>query len=159
MHGATLVTAGVYILLRISSIIEYSKISIIIITIIGGLTLILGGIIGLMQKDIKRIIAYSTMSQLGYMVISIGISEYNLTMYHMINHGYYKALLFLSVGSIIKNMKEEQDIRKLGGLIKILPLTYTLMFIGSMSLIGLPYMSGNYSKEKILELAYTKNSI
>ena len=108
IHAATLVCSGVYLLIRISPILEYSKEVLIIITWLGGITTVVAGIIGVLQKDIKRIIAYSTMSQLGYMVLAIGISEYELSIYHLINHAYYKGLLFIAVGVIIHTMNDEQ---------------------------------------------------
>lgn len=119
----------------------------------------MAGLIGVVQKDLKRIIAYSTMSQLGYMTLAIGISEYELSLYHMVNHAYYKGLLFISVGVIIHSMNDEQDIRGLGGVVRRLPYTYVCIMIGSLSLMGLPYMTGNYSKETIIEVLYNQGQV
>ncbi|KAF2135783.1 uncharacterized protein K452DRAFT_330036 [Aplosporella prunicola CBS 121167] len=145
IHAATMVTAGVYLLMRSSPLIEYSS------TV---LLLLFSSLIGLFQQDIKKVIAYSTMSQLGMMVIAIGLSSYNITLFHLINHAFYKALLFLGAGSVIHAVADNQDFRRYGGLICFLPLTYTVMLIASLSLIAFPFMTGFYSKDLILESAY-----
>jgi NADH-ubiquinone oxidoreductase chain 5 len=156
IHAATLVTAGLYLLLRSSPILEYSTTALFIITIIGSLTSFFAASTGLLQNDIKRIIAMSTISQLGYMVMAIGLSQYNVALFHLMNHAFFKALLFLSAGSIIHSMADNQDLRRYGGLINFLPFTYTAILIGSLSLMALPWLTGFYSKDLILELAFAQ---
>ena len=156
IHAATMVTAGVYLLIRTSNLIEYNSTVLILCLWLGGLTTMTSSLIGFFQQDIKKIIAYSTMSQLGMMVIAIGLSCYNTALFHLINHAFYKALLFLGAGSVIHAMYDNQDLRKYGGLKSYLPLTYTVMLIASLSLIALPFMTGFYSKDLILESAYGK---
>jgi len=159
IHAATMVTAGVFLLIRCSALFEYAPNILCFITLIGGLTTIFGATIGLTQFDIKKIIAYSTCSQLGYMIMCCGLSEYTISLYHLINHAFFKALLFLGAGAIIHAMLNEQDIRKMGGIIQLLPYTYILMFIGSLSLIGFPFLSGFYSKDLIIELVHETYTI
>jgi NADH-ubiquinone oxidoreductase chain 5 len=154
IHAATMVTAGVFLLIRSSPLLEYSDTTLTIITIIGALTAFFAATVGLVQNDIKKVIAYSTCSQLGYMVFSCGVSNYQASLFHLMNHAFFKALLFLSAGAIIHAIADEQDMRKLGGLIKSLPYTYSLMLIGSLSLMGFPFLTGFYSKDAILELTY-----
>lgn len=154
IHAATMVTAGVYLLMRVSPVIEFSTTVLVLCLWLGTITTIFSSIIGLFQQDIKKIIAYSTMSQLGLMIISIGLSSYNLALFHLINHAFYKALLFLGAGSVIHAVSDYQDLRKFGSLIIYLPLTYSTMFIASLSLIAFPYMTGYYSKDFILESSY-----
>jgi NADH-ubiquinone oxidoreductase chain 5 len=154
IHAATMVTAGVYLLIRTSPLIEYSNTLLIICLWLGAITTVSSSLIGFFQEDIKKIIAYSTMSQLGMMVIAIGLSSYNIALFHLINHAFYKALLFLGAGSIIHAMNDNQDLRKYGGLKLYLPLSYSIILIASLSLIALPFMSGFYSKDFILESAY-----
>jgi NADH-ubiquinone oxidoreductase chain 5 len=156
IHAATMVTAGVYLLIRTSNLIEYNSTVLILCLWLGGLTTMTSSLIGFFQQDIKKIIAYSTMSQLGMMVIAIGLSCYNTALFHLINHAFYKALLFLGAGSVIHAMYDNQDLRKYGGLKSYLPLTYSVMLIASLSLIALPFMTGFYSKDLILESAYGK---
>ena len=156
IHAATMVTAGVYLLIRTSNLIEYNSTVLILCLWLGGLTTMTSSLIGFFQQDIKKIIAYSTMSQLGMMVIAIGLSSYNTALFHLINHAFYKALLFLGAGSVIHAVYDNQDLRKYGGLKSYLPLTYTVMLIASLSLIALPFMTGFYSKDLILESAYGK---
>lgn len=151
IHAATMVTAGIFLLLRFSFILEFIFYLKIFIAIIGILTTFFFAFIGLFQNDLKSIIAYSTCSQLGYMVALCGVSGYSISFFHLINHGFFKALLFLTAGMIIHNFMEEQDIRKYGGLYYIFPLSYSFMFIGSLSLAGLPFLSGFYSKDFLLE--------
>lgn len=155
IHSATMVTAGVFLLIRVSPLIEYSSTALIIITCVGALTTFFAATIGVFQNDIKRIIAYSTCSQLGYMVFSCGLSNYNISLFHLFNHAFFKALLFLCSGAIIHALYDEQDIRKMGGLRNVLPVTYTVMLIASLALIGFPFLSGFYSKDLILEAAYS----
>jgi NADH-ubiquinone oxidoreductase chain 5 len=156
IHAATMVTAGVYLLIRSSPIIEFSNTILLICLWLGAITTMFSSLIGFYQKDIKKIIAYSTMSQLGMMVLSIGLSCYTLALFHLINHAFYKALLFLGAGSVIHAMSDNQDLRKYGGLKFYLPLTYSVILIASFSLIAIPFMSGFYSKDFILESSYGK---
>jgi NADH-ubiquinone oxidoreductase chain 5 len=138
LHAATLVTAGIYLLIRSSPILEFSSTALLVITLIGATTAFLGASVGLVSNDLKKIIAMSTISQLGYMVLAIGLSQYNVALFHVINHAFFKALLFLGAGSVIHSLADEQDIRKMGGLIKFLPLTFTVMLIGTLSLLATP---------------------
>ena len=154
IHAATMVTAGVYLLIRTSPLIEYSDTVLLICLWLGSVTTMSSSLIGFFQEDIKKIIAYSTMSQLGMMVLAVGLSSYNISLFHLINHAFYKALLFLGAGSVIHAVHDNQDLRKYGGLKTFLPLSYTIMLIASLSLIALPFMSGFYSKDFILESAY-----
>nr|YP_009424495.1 NADH dehydrogenase subunit 5 [Opegrapha vulgata]ASB29439.1 NADH dehydrogenase subunit 5 [Opegrapha vulgata] len=154
IHAATMVTAGVYLLMRCSPLIEYSGTVLMLCLWIGALTTLFSSLIGLFQQDIKKVIAYSTMSQLGMMVIAIGLSSYNVALFHLVNHAFYKALLFLGAGSIIHSMSDNQDFRKYGGLRHLLPLTYSVMLIASLSLIAFPFMTGFYSKDFIIESCY-----
>jgi len=154
IHAATMVTAGVFLLLRCSPLIEFSPDALLIITIIGATTAFFAATTGILQNDLKRIIAYSTCSQLGYMIFACGLSSYSVSAFHLMNHAFFKALLFLSAGSIIHAMADEQDIRKMGRLTYALRITYPLMLIASLSLMGVPFLTGFYSKDIILELAY-----
>jgi len=156
LHAATLVTAGLYLLVRSSPLLEYSSTALLVITLIGASTAFFAATCGLVLNDIKRIVAFSTISQLGYMVMAVGISQYNVALMHVVNHAFFKALLFLGAGAIIHSAADEQDIRKLGGLIPFLPFTYTVMLVGSIALLGLPWLSGFYSKDLIIELAYSR---
>jgi NADH-ubiquinone oxidoreductase chain 5 len=153
IHAATMVTAGVFLLVRCSPLIEFSDLALSVITIVGACTAFFAATVGLVQNDIKKVIAYSTCSQLGYMVFAAGLSNYATSLFHLANHAFFKALLFLSAGCVIHAMADEQDMRKLGGLIKSLPYTYAMMLIGSLSLMGFPFLTGFYSKDAILELA------
>nr|YP_010259472.1 NADH dehydrogenase subunit 5 [Stachybotrys echinatus]UIX25768.1 NADH dehydrogenase subunit 5 [Stachybotrys echinatus] len=154
IHAATMVTAGVYLLIRSSPLIEYSSTVLLICLLLGAITTVFSSLIGLFQQDIKKIIAYSTMSQLGMMVIAIGLSSYNIAIFHLINHAFYKGLLFLGAGAVIHAVADNQDLRKYGGLISFLPLTYTVILMASLSLVAFPFMTGFYSKDFILESAY-----
>lgn len=159
IHAATMVTAGVFLLIRSSPLLEYAPGGAMsIIVIVGAITAFFAATVGLVQNDIKKVIAYSTCSQLGYMVFACGLSCYSTSLFHLFNHGFFKALLFLSAGSVIHAMADEQDMRKLGGLIKAIPFTYSMMLIGSLSLMGFPFMTGFYSKDAILEFAFAKYS-
>lgn len=158
IHAATMVTAGVFLIIRCSPLFEFAPLVLTIITFFGSLTAFFAATVGLFQNDIKKVIAYSTCSQLGYMVFACGLSNYSASFFHLANHAFFKALLFLSAGSVIHSMSNEQDMRKMGGLSKILPFTYSMMLIGSLSLMGFPFLTGFYSKDLILELsasAYT----
>jgi NADH-ubiquinone oxidoreductase chain 5 len=159
IHAATMVTAGVFLIIRCSPLIEYAPDILIIIMFIGALTAFFAATVGIFQNDLKKVIAYSTCSQLGYMVFACGLSNYNISFFHLINHAYFKALLFLSAGSVIHAMSDEQDMRKMGGLVNLLPFTYIMFFIGSLSLMGFPFLTGFYSKDIILELTYAKYTI
>ena len=154
IHAATMVTAGVFLVARMSPLFEYALFTNLFIIFIGASTAIFTASIALTQNDIKRVIAYSTCSQLGYMFFAAGLGAYNASIFHLMTHGFFKALLFLSAGSVIHAMHHEQDMRKMGGLFKKIPFTGTMMWIGSLAIIGFPYFSGYYSKESILENAY-----
>ena len=153
IHAATMVTAGVFLVIRCSSVFEYSGVALHIVSIIGALTAFIAATIALVQHDIKKIIAYSTCSQLGYMFFSCGLSNYATGLFHLFNHAFFKALLFLSAGSIIHGMGDEQDMRRLGGAATLMPATYSCVLLGSLSLGGFPFLSGFYSKDFILETA------
>jgi len=154
IHAATMVTAGVYLLIRTSPLLEYSSTTLILCLWIGAITTVFSSLIGLFQQDIKKVIAYSTMSQLGMMVIAIGLSSYNIALFHLVNHAFYKGLLFLGAGAVIHAVSDNQDFRKYGGLKAFLPLTYSVMLIASLSLVAFPFMTGFYSKDFIIESAY-----
>jgi NADH-ubiquinone oxidoreductase chain 5 len=154
IHAATMVTAGVYLLMRTSPLIEYSSSVLILCLWLGAITTVFSSLIGLFQQDIKKVIAYSTMSQLGMMVIAVGLSSYNIALFHLVNHAFYKGLLFLGAGAVIHAVADNQDFRKYGGLRPFLPLTYSVMLIASLSLVAFPFMTGFYSKDFILESAY-----
>jgi len=158
IHAATLVTAGLYLLVRSSPLLEYSSTALLIITLVGASTAFFAATCGLVQNDLKRIIAFSTISQLGYMVMAVGLSQYNVALMHVINHAFFKALLFLGAGAVIHSFSDQQDVRRLGGLIKFLPFTYTAMLVGSLSLLATPWLTGFYSKDLIIELAYGQYS-
>jgi len=156
IHAATMVTAGVYLLIRVSPLIEYSSIVLLLCLWLGAITTVFSSLIGLFQQDIKKVIAYSTMSQLGMMVIAVGLSSYNIALFHLVNHAFYKGLLFLAAGAVIHAVADNQDFRKYGGLISYLPLTYSVMLIASLSLVAFPFMTGFYSKDFIIESAFGK---
>ncbi len=159
IHAATMVTAGVFVLIRCSPILEYSPKILLITSLIGGLTAFFAGTAGLVQFDIKKVIAYSTCSQLGYMFFACGMSNYSVGLFHLFNHGFFKALLFLGAGSVIHALLDEQDMRRMGGLVKLLPLTYVAILVGSLSLTGFPFLTGFYSKEVVLEIAFSRFSL
>jgi NADH-ubiquinone oxidoreductase chain 5 len=156
IHAATMVTAGVYLLMRASPLIEYSSTVLVLCLWLGAITTVFSSLIGLFQQDIKKVIAYSTMSQLGMMVIAVGLSSYNIALFHLVNHAFYKGLLFLGAGAVIHAVADNQDFRKYGGLRSFLPLSYSVMLIASLSLVAFPFMTGFYSKDLILESAYGK---
>src|SRR5271165_914173 len=133
IHAATMVTAGVFVLIRLSPLLEYSSVALVIIAIIGALTGFFAGTVGIFQNDLKRVIAYSTCSQLGYMIVGCGLSSYSIALFHLMNHAFFKALLFLSAGAVIHAVLDEQDMRKMGGLLHILPFTFSMFIIGSLS--------------------------
>lgn len=159
IHAATMVTAGVFLIVRSSFIYDYIPHVLHYITIIGALTAFFASTTGLLQNDLKRVIAYSTCSQLGYMVFACGLSNYSVGFFHLSNHAFFKALLFLGAGSVIHAVADEQDMRKMGGLKNLLPFTYSMMTIGSLALIGFPFLTGFYSKDLILEVAYGKYTL
>ena len=152
IHAATMVTAGVFLMIRFSPLIVFSPFVLFTITIFGSLTAFFAAMAGVFQNDLKKVIAYSTCSQLGYMIFSCGMSCYNVSLFHLANHAFFKALLFLSAGSVIHAVSNEQDMRRMGSLRNFLPLTYSLMLIGSLALAGFPFLTGFYSKDFILEL-------
>lgn len=149
-----MVTAGIFLMIRTSPLLEYSSTALIVITCLGSLSAFVFASIGLVQNDLKRIIAYSTASQLGYLTTVCGMSQYNIAFYHIINHAFFKALLFLAAGSVIHSMADQQDVRKMGGLAHLLPYTFVVMLIASLSNIAFPFLSGFYSKEIIILSGY-----
>ena len=158
IHAATMVTAGVFMIARLSPMMEYAPDTLTVITLIGASTAIFAASVGLCQNDIKRVIAYSTCSQLGYMFFACGVSAYSAGIYHLLTHAFFKALLFLGAGSVIHAMSDEQDMRKMGGLRKRIPLTYWLMIVGTLALTGFPFLSGFYSKDLILEATFARDT-
>ena len=158
IHAATMVTAGVFLVVRCSPIFEYSPLTLNIITIVGMTTAFFAATVALVQNDIKKIIAYSTCSQLGYMFFAAGVGAYNVAMFHLFTHAFFKALLFLGSGSVIHSFKDEQNINEMGAVYKKLPYTWILMIIGTLALTGFPFLSGFYSKDAIIEFAYLKGN-
>ncbi len=159
IHAATMVTAGVFLVVRCSPIFEYSQFAMNLVAIIGMITALFAASIALVQNDIKKIIAYSTCSQLGYMFFAAGIGAYHIAMFHLFTHAFFKALLFLGAGSVIHAFKDEQDITKMGGVWKKIPYTMILMLVGTLALTGFPFLSGFYSKDAIIEFAYLKDTV
>ena len=157
IHAATMVTAGVFLIIRMSPFFENTPSILVIVVLVGSITAFFSSTIGLTQNDLKKVIAYSTCSQLGYMVMICGFSQYNTGLFHLVNHGFFKALLFLSAGSIIHALSDEQDFRKMGSMNSITPFTYSCIAIGSLSLMGLPFLTGFYSKDLIIEIIYGEN--
>ncbi len=151
IHAATMVTAGVFMVARMSPIFEYSEVALSCVLLVGATTCFMMGLVAIVQNDIKRVVAYSTLSQLGYMIAATGASAYAAGMFHLMTHAFFKALLFLGAGAVIIVMHHEQDIRNMGGLRKYMPITYITMFVGSLALIGFPFFSGFYSKDTIIE--------
>jgi len=156
IHAATLVTAGVFLIIRCSPLFEFAQVSLFFILFVGGLSAFFAATVAITQDDIKKVIAYSTASQLGYMVFICGLSAYNVSMFHLINHAFFKALLFLGAGSVIHAMSGEQDMRKFGRVVKLIPYTYSMILIGFLALSGFPFLSGFYSKDFILEIAFSE---
>ena len=154
IHAATMVTAGIFLIIRCSFLIIFSEKVSIIMALIGCLTILFSSTTGFFQNDLKKIIAYSTCSQLGYMLVACSFLSYKVALFHLFNHGFFKALLFLSAGFVIHNFMEEQDMRKMGGLVQVLPLTYIYFFVGSISLMGFPFLTGFYSKDLLIEYVY-----
>nr|YP_010555050.1 NADH dehydrogenase subunit 5 [Kappaphycus malesianus]UYR20471.1 NADH dehydrogenase subunit 5 [Kappaphycus malesianus] len=157
IHAATMVTAGVFLMIRCSLLLEFSPAILCTLLVLGSLTAFFAGMTGIFQNDLKKVIAYSTCSQLGYMIFSCGLSCYEVSLFHLTNHAFFKALLFLSAGSVIHAVSNEQDMRRMGSLVSFLPITYSLMLIGSLSLAGFPFLTGFYSKDFILELTQILN--
>ena len=158
IHAATMVTAGVFLVVRCSPIFEYSLFALNVVAVIGMATAFFAATVALVQNDIKKIIAYSTCSQLGYMFFAVGIGAYHVAIFHLFTHAFFKALLFLGAGCVIHSFDDEQDIRLMGGVWKKIPYTYVLMLIGTLALTGFPFLSGYYSKDAIIEFAYLKGS-
>jgi NADH-quinone oxidoreductase subunit L len=154
IHAATMVTAGVFLLARMSPLFELAPVALAVVTIVGASTALFAATIGCVQNDIKRVIAYSTCSQLGYMFFAAGVSAYPAAIFHLFTHAFFKALLFLGAGSVIHAMSDEQDIRRMGGIWKKIPATYALMWIGNLALAGVPFFAGFYSKDMVLEAAW-----
>ncbi|WP_160121021.1 NADH-quinone oxidoreductase subunit L [Rhodovarius lipocyclicus] len=158
IHAATMVTAGVFLMARMSPLMEYAPVALSIVTVVGASTALFAATIGCVQNDIKRVIAYSTCSQLGYMFAAAGVGLYQASVFHLFTHAFFKALLFLGAGSVIHAMSDEQDIRKMGGIWKKIPITYAMFWIGSLALAGIPIFAGYYSKDAILEGAIAAHS-
>jgi proton-translocating NADH-quinone oxidoreductase chain L len=156
IHAATMVTAGVFLIIRCSYLFEFSYVVLNLIAFVGSATAFFAASTGLFQNDMKRVIAYSTCSQLGYMMFACGLSSYEVSFFHLSNHAFFKALLFLGAGSILHALADEQDMRNMGGLKKVLPLSYSIMLVGSLALMGFPFLTGFYSKDVILEVAFAK---
>jgi len=153
IHAATMVTAGIFMVTRMSPLFELSQTALNFVLFIGATTAFFTGLIGIVQNDIKRVVAYSTLSQLGYMTVALGVSAYSAAVFHLMTHAFFKALLFLGAGSVIIAMHHEQDMRKMGGLRKYMPITFITMWIGTLALVGTPFFSGFYSKDTIIEAA------
>ncbi len=159
IHAATMVTAGIFMVARMSPLFELSDIALSFVMIVGGITALFMGLLGIVQNDIKRVVAYSTLSQLGYMTVALGASAYSVAVFHLVTHAFFKALLFLAAGSVIIGMHHEQDIRKMGGLWRKMPVTYVVSLLGSLALIGAPLFAGFYSKDMIIEAVRASNLI
>ena len=151
IHAATMVTAGIFMVARMSPLFELSDTALSFVMVIGAITALFMGFLGIIQNDIKRVVAYSTLSQLGYMTVALGASAYSVAIFHLMTHAFFKALLFLAAGSVIIGMHHDQDIRNMGGLRKYMPITWITSLIGSLALIGTPFFSGFYSKDTIIE--------
>ena len=159
IHAATMVTAGVFMVCRLSPLFDQAPDAMMLVTIVGALTAFFAATVGLVQNDIKRVIAYSTCSQLGYMFFAAGVGAYGAAMFHLMTHAFFKALLFLGAGSVIHGVDGEQDMRKMGGLWRDMKITYAFMWIGSLALAGIPFFAGYYSKDMILEAAYAGGTV
>jgi NADH-quinone oxidoreductase subunit L len=158
IHAATMVTAGVFLISRFSPVLSYAPGALALITVIGGTTALFAATIGCVQNDIKRVIAYSTCSQLGYMFVAAGVGAFQVSIFHLLTHAFFKALLFLGAGSVIHAMSDEQDLRKMGGIARMVPITCAVMWIGSLALAGIPPFAGYFSKDAILEAAWAGDS-
>ena len=157
IHAATMVTAGIFMVSRMSPIFELSDVALTVVMVIGAITALFMGLLGIVQNDIKRVVAYSTLSQLGYMTVALGVSAYSVAIFHLMTHAFFKALLFLAAGSVIVAMHHEQDIRKMGGLRKKMPITYITSLVGTLALIGFPGFAGFFSKDMIIEAVHFSN--
>ena len=157
IHAATMVTAGIFMVSRMSPIFEFSDVALTVVMVVGAITAIFMGLLGIVQNDIKRVVAYSTLSQLGYMTVALGVSAYSVAIFHLMTHAFFKALLFLAAGSVIVALHHEQDIRKMGDLRKKMPITYITSLIGTLALIGFPGFAGFYSKDMIIEAVHFSN--
>ena len=157
IHAATMVTAGIFMVSRMSPIFEFSDVALTVVMVVGAITAIFMGLLGIVQNDIKRVVAYSTLSQLGYMTVALGVSAYSVAIFHLMTHAFFKALLFLAAGSVIVALHHEQDIRKMGALRKKMPITYITALIGTLALIGFPGFAGFYSKDMIIEAVHFSN--
>jgi NADH-quinone oxidoreductase subunit L len=157
IHAATMVTAGIFMVARMSPLFELSDVALSFVMVIGSITALFMGFLGIVQNDIKRVVAYSTLSQLGYMTVALGASAYSVAVFHLATHAFFKALLFLAAGSVIIGMHHEQDMRRMGGLYKKMPITYAVSLLGSLALIGAPFFSGFYSKDMIIEAVHFSN--
>lgn len=157
IHAATMVTAGIFMVARMSPLYEMSDIALSFIIVIGAITALFMGFLGIIQNDIKRVVAYSTLSQLGYMTVALGASAYSVAVFHLMTHAFFKALLFLGAGSVIMGMHHDQDIRNMGGLRKYMPVTWITSLIGSLALIGTPFLAGFYSKDSIIEAVHASH--
>jgi NADH-ubiquinone oxidoreductase chain 5 len=158
IHAATLVTAGVFLIIRSSSLFASNDSILFILTLFGSLTAFFASSVGLVQSDLKRVIAYSTCSQLGYMIFTCGLSSFSVAIFHLANHAVFKALLFLSAGCILHGLADEQDMRRMGALITFIPSSYSMVLIGTLAIIGFPFLTGFYSKDSILEITAAKQS-
>jgi NADH-quinone oxidoreductase subunit L len=158
IHAATMVTAGVFLMARMSPLMEFAPYALGFVTFIGASTALFAATVGCAQNDIKRVIAYSTCSQLGYMFVAAGVGAYQASIFHLITHAFFKALLFMGAGSVIHAMSDEQDLRKMGGLARLIPVTCTIMWIGNLALAGIPPLAGSYSKDAIIEAAFASHS-
>ncbi|MBQ0958685.1 NADH-quinone oxidoreductase subunit L [Ideonella sp. 4Y11] len=157
IHAATMVTAGIFMVTRMSPLFELSDIALNVVLVIGAITALFMGFLGIIQNDIKRVVAYSTLSQLGYMTVALGVSAYNVAVFHLMTHAFFKALLFLAAGSVIIGMHHDQDIRNMGGLRKYMPITWITSLLGSLALIGTPFFAGFYSKDSIIEAVHASH--
>ncbi len=159
IHAATMVTAGVFLMSRMSPLMDYAPGALGFVTVVGGSTALFAATVACTQNDIKRVIAYSTCSQLGYMFVAAGVGAYQASMFHLLTHAFFKALLFLGAGSVIHAMSDEQDMRRMGGIWKLIPITYVMFWIGNLALAGVPPFAGFYSKDAILEAAWASHSL
>ena len=157
IHAATMVTAGIFMVARMSPLFELSDTALSVVLVIGAITALFMGFLGVIQNDIKRVVAYSTLSQLGYMTVALGASAYSVAVFHLMTHAFFKALLFLAAGSVIIGMHHDQDIRNMGGLRKYMPITWITSLVGSLALIGTPFFAGFYSKDSIIEAVHASH--
>src|SRR5438034_778484 len=157
IHAATMVTAGIFMVARMSPLFEWSDTALSVVLVIGAITALFMAFLGIVQNDIKRVVAYSTLSQLGYMTVGLGASAYAASIFHLMTHAFFKALLFLAAGSVIIALHHEQDLRKMGGLRKYMPITFATTWIGSLALAGIPPFAGFFSKDAIIEAVHASH--